>query len=222
MAENKKSFILYADLISTVSKLPDDIAGKLLKLILEYVNDKNPAVEDLLLQIAFEPIKQQLKRDLKRWTDFRQKQSLNGQKGGRPKKPKPIPTKPKNPGLLEETQKSLNVNANVNANVNESDKEEKIVAPDLSKSNLFREPNIPTKNLVLESFLRYGGTKEMAKTFFENYEAVGWYARGSPITNFNNLIPKFIENWERIDSKKDFKKPSLNGSPPLRIGSEIK
>lgn len=83
MAENKKSFILYCDLIHTVSKLPDDKAGELFKHILKYVNDEDPQTEDLLLQICFEPIKQQLKRDLKVWVDFREKQRLNGLKGGR-------------------------------------------------------------------------------------------------------------------------------------------
>lgn len=82
MAENKKSFILYVDLIHTVSKLPDDVSGKLFKLILSYVNDENPIdPTDLVLQIAFEPIKQQLKRDLKDWESERLARSMAGKKG---------------------------------------------------------------------------------------------------------------------------------------------
>lgn len=86
MAENKKSFILYSDLIHTVSKLPNDKAGELFKHILAYVNDENPVSEDLIIQIAFEPIKLQLKRDLKKWENYIEKQSENGKKGGRPPK----------------------------------------------------------------------------------------------------------------------------------------
>jgi ribosomal protein L11 len=67
MATDKKSFILYCDLIHTVNKLPDETAGKLLKHILAYVNDLNPETEDLLVEVAFEPIKQVMKRDLKKW-----------------------------------------------------------------------------------------------------------------------------------------------------------
>jgi hypothetical protein len=81
MAENKKSFVLYCDLIHTIDKLPDEVAGKLFKLILEYVNDKNPEVEDVLLSVAFEPIKRQLKRDLKDWERQKQKRSEAGKKG---------------------------------------------------------------------------------------------------------------------------------------------
>ena len=71
MADNKKSFLLYADLIHTVKKLPDENAGILFKLILEYVNDLNPNIDsyDILTQVTFEPIKLQLKRDLKRWKE---------------------------------------------------------------------------------------------------------------------------------------------------------
>jgi Ulp1 family protease len=81
MAENKKSFLLYADLISTVAKLPDVKAGKLFKLILQYVNDENPQVEDLILQVAFEPIKQQLKRDLVKWDVTKGERSESGRLG---------------------------------------------------------------------------------------------------------------------------------------------
>lgn len=79
MAENKKSFVLYADLISVVSKLPREVKGDLFQLILDYVNDKNPIVEDnILLEIAFEPIKLQLKRDLKDWNIIKKDRSKSG------------------------------------------------------------------------------------------------------------------------------------------------
>lgn len=82
MADNKKSFVLYADLLPTVEKLPDNIAGSLFKTILRYVNDLDPAVEDLILQIAFEPIKQQLKRDLLSWEGTKSERSKSGKLGG--------------------------------------------------------------------------------------------------------------------------------------------
>jgi len=117
MAENKKSFILYADLIHTIKKMPQDKAGLLFLTILEYVNDLNPQVDDIIVDLCFEPIKQQLKRDLVTWDKFKEKQSLNGKKGGRPKQIEDNQIKPKNPSLFQETQKSLNVNVTVNDNV---------------------------------------------------------------------------------------------------------
>lgn len=67
MAENKRSFVLYADLIHTVKKMPKEKAGELFMTILSYVNDLNPVVEDMTVDLVFEPIKQQLKRDLVKW-----------------------------------------------------------------------------------------------------------------------------------------------------------
>jgi hypothetical protein len=79
--ENKKSFILYTDIYETVKHLNDKNAGQLFKLILEYVNDQNPKVDDILLKIAFEPIRQQLKRDLDTWKNKKKVRSEAGRKG---------------------------------------------------------------------------------------------------------------------------------------------
>lgn len=78
MAKDKKSFILYVDQKDLWNKLPDDVAGKLIKHIYAYVSDENPTSEDLIVNIAFEPIKQQLKRDLKLFEEKRVKRSEAG------------------------------------------------------------------------------------------------------------------------------------------------
>ena len=86
MADNKKSFLLYCDLIHTVQKLSDDQAGKLFKHVLEYVNDLNPKTEDLLTQVCFEPIKQSLKRDLKKWEKQHEQRIAAGKKSAEVRK----------------------------------------------------------------------------------------------------------------------------------------
>jgi hypothetical protein len=78
MAEEKKGFLLYSDIIHTIEKLTDEQAGVLFKHILKYVNDENPKCKDLITEIAFEPIKQSLKRDLLKWDDKKQKRSEAG------------------------------------------------------------------------------------------------------------------------------------------------
>jgi hypothetical protein len=88
MAENKKSFLLYCDLIHTIEKMPKENAGELFLHILKYVNDQNPTTDDLIVNLTFEPIKQQLKRDLKVYENICIRNKENGFKGGRPKKPK--------------------------------------------------------------------------------------------------------------------------------------
>lgn len=82
MAENKKGFVLYADIIHTVKKMTDEKAGILLKTILSYVNDEDLVVDDIIVDLVFEPIKRQLKRDLEKYEEKKHRLSLNGQKGG--------------------------------------------------------------------------------------------------------------------------------------------
>jgi len=114
MAENKKSFILYCDIIHTIEKLNDDDAGKLFKHVLRYVNDLNPTTDHLITEIAFEPIKQQLKRDLVKYEKFVEKQVLNGKLGGRPKNPTLLRKTQKTQTFLEKPKKADNVNDNDN------------------------------------------------------------------------------------------------------------
>ncbi len=78
MADNKKGFLLYADQKGIFDKLPNDKAGELIKFIFSYVNDENPKIDDLLLEIAFEPIKTQLKRDLVKWEGLKGDRSTAG------------------------------------------------------------------------------------------------------------------------------------------------
>lgn len=80
MAKEKNSFLLYCDIIHTVEKLDDVQAGKLFKHLLKYVNDQDPTPENALVEIAFEPIKQSLKRDLIKYETIRERNSQNAKK----------------------------------------------------------------------------------------------------------------------------------------------
>lgn len=65
--KGKKSVLLYCDIIHTVEGLSNEEAGRLFKHYLRYINDQDPKPEDRLTALLFEPIKQNLKRDLKKW-----------------------------------------------------------------------------------------------------------------------------------------------------------
>jgi hypothetical protein len=155
MAKNKKSFILYCDQQGVFNKLPDEIAGKLIKHIFAYVNDENPPCDDLLLSIAFEPIKTQLKRDLVKYVDYIEKQSVNGSKGGRPKKANETQ---KTQAFFEEPKKADNVTAIVNDNENE-----------ISKRG-FVKPKIEQ----VKDYMKEQGMNDIADKWFNHYESNGW------------------------------------------------
>ena len=81
MAKDKKGFILYADQKALFEQLPNDKAGELIKFIFAYVNDEDPVTEDLIINLAFTPIKQQLKRDLIKFEETKEKRSEAGKAG---------------------------------------------------------------------------------------------------------------------------------------------
>lgn len=81
MAKDKKGFLLYADQKAIFEQLTDEKAGELIKFIFSYVNDENPQTEDMLINVAFTPIKQQLKRDLKKFEETKQSRSIAGKAG---------------------------------------------------------------------------------------------------------------------------------------------
>lgn len=120
MAENKKSVLIYCDLIHTVKHLPDELAGKLFKHFLAYVNDEDPQTDDVMLKIAFEPIKQQLKRDLQKYNNIVERNRANGAKGGRPKKPTGLTGNPKEPKKADTDNDTDTGNDKENVNVKEN------------------------------------------------------------------------------------------------------
>jgi hypothetical protein len=130
MAENKKSFILYCDFISTFKELSDAEAGQLIKHIFSYVNDENPVMEDRLLKLVFEPIKQQLKRDLVKYEDIKEFRSEIGKAGGiksgevrrakkEAKQANAVENEANEPNALNTKQNEANEAVTVTVNVND-------------------------------------------------------------------------------------------------------
>lgn len=91
MADYKNGFLLYKDLIHSVRKLPKEKAGELFLHILEYVNDEEPETDCILIELAFEPVKQSLKRDLKKYEKTKERNRENAIKRWQKPPSEPIP-----------------------------------------------------------------------------------------------------------------------------------
>ena len=78
MAENKKSFVLYSDLLENIEHLTNEEKGIIFNHLLLYVNDKNPILEDRLIITAWKPIERQLKRDLIKFEQVKKNKSNSG------------------------------------------------------------------------------------------------------------------------------------------------
>jgi hypothetical protein len=157
MAENKKSFILYCDQKGVWDKLDDAQAGRLIKHIISYVNDDNPVAPDFITELAFEPIKQSLKRDLKKWENQQEQRSEAGKRSAEVRK--------RNAKLAERDSTTVNersisstVNGSVSVNVNDSVN---------VKDDGMKPPSLEE---VISYFDENGYTKESATKMFEYYE----------------------------------------------------
>lgn len=114
----KDSFILYTEQKEIIDKLTDEQAGKLIKAIYQYAKDGTMPELDMLLEIAFIPIKQNLERNSEKWEDIKQKRSEAGKLGAKIKKQKQANQANANFALSKQTNEAVNVNVNDNVNVN--------------------------------------------------------------------------------------------------------
>lgn len=111
MAKDKKGFILYSDQKELFEQLSDEKAGQLIKFIMCYVNDENPKTDDLIINLAFTPIKQQLKRDLEKFEKTKISRSEAG-KAGANKRWQTVTNDSKRISSI--AKMAVNVNDNVN------------------------------------------------------------------------------------------------------------
>ena len=150
MATDKKSFLLYCDLIHTVEQLTDEQAGDLLKHILRYVNDKEPQTENVITRIAFEPIKQSLKRDLQKYEDIRKRNQDNARKRWDATASSGIPNDTKNAD-----SDSVSVSVSVTGK---------------KEIKGFVKPTIEQ----LKEYMSEQGMNYIAENWLNHYEANGW------------------------------------------------
>jgi hypothetical protein len=112
MAKDKKGFILYSDQKELFEQLPNEKAGELIKFIMAYVNDENPQTDDLIINLAFTPIKQQLKRDLEKFEKTKINRSEAGKIGAN-KRWQSIANDSKGISSIAKIAVNVNVNDNV-------------------------------------------------------------------------------------------------------------
>lgn len=94
---------VYPDFINVVREIDNGARGRLLLAIMQYANGEEPDELTGAERIAFIVIKSQIDRDADAYEANAKKQSENGKKGGRPKKPTAFSENPKNPPLFSET-----------------------------------------------------------------------------------------------------------------------
>jgi hypothetical protein len=212
--ENKVSFILYADQRNVIEMLPDDKAGQLIKHIFAYVNDENPHTDDPLIKIAFEPIKQQFKRDLAKWKTTKEGRSVAGKASAEARRLAKLnqqtSTNPTNVDFVQQTSTNSTVNVNVNDNVD--------VNVNANKKNDIDERKLKFAS-TLKPFVEVYG-REMINDFFKY-----WTEPNKSNTKFKQELEKTwsverrLETWSKNDfgKSKPENKTKPNTYTPIKL-----
>ena len=197
MAENKKSFVLYADLIKSIEHLTNEEKGILFNHLLEYVNDKNPILTDRLILTAWKPIELQLKRDLIKFEQVKSKRSEAGKRSAESralKNNEQSSTNPTNVDFVKHISTNPTVNDNVNVNDNVILKEKEI------NSEFYNEL------LISESWIEVNAknnrtTPEKVKKYLNRFYT-NLLAQGDKKNNKREFMSHFAR-WLPLELKKD-------------------
>lgn len=191
MAKGKKSFVLYSDYKELFSELSDEYAGKLIKHIFAYVNDENPQTDDQIINISFIPIKLQLKRDLRKFEEIKEKRSEIGRIGGLKSAEQRTKTKQNEPiASFGQANQAVNDNVTVTVTVNDTVKKNNIEERKLKFADTLK-PFLSTYGRdMLSDFYKYWTEPNKSGTKFKQEMQKTWD------------VSRRLETWSRNDFNK--------------------
>ena len=186
MAKGKASFLVYCDLIEKVDHLTHEELGRLFWHMLEYVNDKDPVMEDRVLLSAWKHIEVQMKKDLQKYRDRCKKNSENAKKRWN-----------KNDATASDRMRTSAKHADIDKDIDK----------DIDTSTNVDDMH-PTLSDVMEKVLDLYGEdvvhsmseffRTSAKAFFYHYDSQGWVkGNGLPLTNWETKLKEWVEKDRR-------------------------
>ena len=185
MAKDKKSFVLYCDIIHTIEQLTDEQAGHLFKHVLYYVNDLNPDTDNVITKIAFEPIKQQLKRDLVRYEKIRERNSLSARMRWDANACERIPNDAKNADNDNDNDNDINI----------------VLEQKAKKPKRFTKPPVDE----VRQYMAELNMNDMSQRFVDYYESNGWKVGKNPMKDWKAAV----RTWKQQNNDKQPKQESF-------------
>ncbi len=171
MATDKKSFLIYCDIIHTVEQLTDEQAGDLFKHLLRYVNDLNPQSDSVITKIAFEPIRQALKRDLDKYESIRKRNSDNARMRWDATASSGIPNDTKN------ADSDIVIGSDIDKDI----KKQRVV---------FEKPTLSE----LKTYMTEIGMADVSEKWFDYYESNGWLVGKNKMKNWRAAVRTWKNN----------------------------
>jgi hypothetical protein len=185
MAKDKKSFVLYCDIIHTIEQLTDEQAGHLFKHVLYYVNDLNPDTDNVITKIAFEPIKQQLKRDLVRYEKIRERNSLSARMRWDANACERMPNDTKNADNDNDNDNDINI----------------VLEQKAKKPKRFTKPPVDD----VRQYMAELNMNDMSQRFVDYYESNGWKVGKNPMKDWKAAV----RTWKQQNNDKQPKQESF-------------
>ena len=171
MATDKKSFLIYCDIIHTVEQLTDEQAGDLFKHLLRYVNDLNPQSDSVITKIAFEPIRQALKRDLDKYETIRKRNSDNARMRWDATALSGMPNDTKN------ADRDIVIGSDIDKDI----KKQRVV---------FEKPTLSE----LKTYMLEIGMNDVSEKWFDYYESNGWLVGKNKMKNWRAAVRTWKNN----------------------------
>jgi hypothetical protein len=171
MAKEKKSFLIYCDIIHTVEQLTDEQAGNLFKHILRYVNDQDPQSDSVITKIAFEPIRQALKRDLEKYESIRKRNSDNARMRWDATASSGIPNDTKN----------ADIDIVIDSGIDKDIKKQR---------DVFIKPSI----VEIKTYMTEIGMADVSEKWFDYYESNGWLVGKNKMKNWKAAVRTWKSN----------------------------
>lgn len=207
MAEGKKSILIYSDWKHTFEVLTDVEAGQLIKHLLAYVNDENPKTDNRIVQIAFEPMKQHLKRDLRKYEEIKDKRSEAGKISAEKKKQNQQMSTSVESVKHKPTKSTVNDNVNDNVIIDKSIIEERIYLE--SKKNW---EEIVTPSKWLDAMIKNNfTTRELLLKSLESFWVTANYLENPDKREVKDIKTHFA-NWLKTNPPKKIT-PQLIDNP---------
>lgn len=149
----KKSFILHIDSLSILAKMPDDMAGKFIKLIYHFQLTGELLEMDFALEMAITPFINQFERDNSSYVKRCETNRTNGLNGGRPEKQAKAIKSEKTHSVNLKAKKAYNDNDNDSKNDNDSVKDNESKIPTLEEFGKYaieHKPNADKQDVKLK------------------------------------------------------------------------
>ena len=215
MAEGKKSFVLYTDLIEITEELTNEEAGLLFKTILRYVNDLNPEIPKEI-KLAFIPIRQDLKRDLKKYEAQVERITRINEERKRKKENQERNEVDTISHEVEGVNVNVNVNDNVNVNVNDISKDIVDIDSVEVKEFILELPTISSAKgnkypIFQEDIDKWQSVYIGVDVLTELKKMKLWLEANPKSKKTYQGIPRFVNNW--LSREQDKASRTLKNNP---------